>query len=85
LSSFFFALGFGVPFSLAFAGAVALRRKLVKQPGKGEKQIQDFESSIRFNYKPLFFQLPGLHKVMTAFAKGRIGVRETAKQISTIH
>ncbi|MGD2088653.1 MAG: hypothetical protein PVH61_20920 [Candidatus Aminicenantes bacterium] len=62
------------------------RRKSVENPGKEGKLLHDFESSILFRHEPLYFQLPGLYRIITSFAENRrIGVKGAVKQIANIY
>lgn len=62
------------------------RKKLLKKNNLTKNALDIYEKSILFKNEMLHFQLPGLHKIITAFAKNEaIGIDEAVKQINNLY
>ncbi|MGE5340389.1 MAG: ATP-binding protein [Candidatus Omnitrophota bacterium] len=62
------------------------KKKLLNKYGNSEKLSQCYEQSVLFNHEQLYFQLPGLAKIMIFFAKRTdIGIQEAVKRIDYLY
>jgi len=61
-------------------------RRASKLSENSHELIKVYEDSILFKYEMIYFQLPGLHKFMSFFAKNdELGIEEAVKRISHLH
>lgn len=62
------------------------RRKILHKKDSAETILEVYDQILLFKHEMLFLQLPGLHKIMTFFAKNKeIGIRKTLKYIEYIY
>jgi hypothetical protein len=62
------------------------RRKLLGSPNNGKEMMAVYNNSLLFKHEMIYFQLPGLHKIMTVFAGNKeIGIKEALRQIDHLN
>jgi hypothetical protein len=62
------------------------RRKILSSPQDGKAMMAVYNNSLLFKHELIYFQLPGIHKIMAVFAKNKeIGLQETVKQIGHLY
>ncbi|MGD2085333.1 MAG: hypothetical protein PVH61_04035 [Candidatus Aminicenantes bacterium] len=62
------------------------RRNILKKSDKSKKLISSYKESILFKHEMLYFQMPGLHKIMIAFARNKeIGIQKSMEEIEYIY
>ncbi|UCH97099.1 MAG: hypothetical protein JSV88_09675 [Candidatus Aminicenantes bacterium] len=62
------------------------RRYILKKSDKSKELISTYKESLLFKHEMLYFQMPGLHKIMIAFARNKgIGIQKAMEEIEHIY